>query len=44
VDDPPALIVDGFAAIVTVAGGPAAVTVTVAVADALPPVPVALAV
>ena len=40
----PALIVVGFAAIVTVGGTTAGVTVTVAVAVALPPTPLAVTV
>jgi hypothetical protein len=39
VDEPPALIVAGFAMIVTVGKGTGAVTVTVAVAEAFPPAP-----
>jgi hypothetical protein len=43
VDDPPGLIALGFAEIVTV-GAEALLTVTVAVAEALPPAPDAVAV
>jgi hypothetical protein len=45
VDEPPAVIEPGFAVIVTVGGaGGVDVMVTVAVADAVPPAPVAVAV
>jgi len=43
VEEPPAAIDVGFATIVTVGAAPA-VTVTIAVADAVPPAPVAVAV
>ena len=44
VDELPAVIEDGLAAMVTVGGVAGAVTVTMAVAVAVPPVPFALAV